>query len=502
MGTMTVKECLMFSADLRLPDCVSKREKEKIVRAVMKDLGISHIADRRVGDALTRGISGGEKRRVSIGMELVTSPHILYLDEPTSGLDSHSAVQVVQCLRELSRQGRTIVFSIHQPRSNIFAQFDEILLLSDGHIAYAGAAQESMEYFEKLGFPCPKNFNPADHIIDVLAQWKDKIPVFSPRESPVTMYQRIEQASYGSMNIAKSPNSPSIESSDSNHPDDYYSGPNTPYPAAQQNESDTPLLQQTSPIYEEKLIPHATSFFSQLVTLSRRTFLNFIRNFFLMPAHYISAIVVGLLLGSIYFQLDTDLDGCQNRIGVIFFMCSILCFTAMSSLELFITERAIYVREKANGYYNPMSYFFSKIFFDLIPLRIVPPILMGGVAYFMIGLHSTLTNFVWFMVIMILFNLVSGGMCILIGAIAPTVASGNVIATLAILCQSLFAGFLVNKGSMPTYLSWLQYLSFWNYSFEALMINEFYNIDIYVNPKCVFLLLLLLLLCCSPSLMD
>jgi ABC-type multidrug transport system permease subunit len=157
----------------------------------------------------------------------------------------------------------------------------------------------------------------------------------------------------------------------------------------------------------------------------------------------------------------------------------------MSSLELFITERAIFVRERANGYYRPLAYFVSKTLFDLIPLRIIPPILMGSIAYFMIGLrhHDSVSHFFYFILILTLFNLVSGALCIMIGAIAPSVASGNVIATILILTSSLFSGFLLNKDSIPKYLSWIQYTSFWNYAFESMCINEFHGVTVVINPK-------------------
>jgi ABC-type multidrug transport system ATPase subunit len=163
METMTVKECIMFSANTRLPDTITKKEKEERVNKVMEDLHIAHIADRSIGSALRRGISGGEKRRVSIAMELVVSPNVMFLDEPTSGLDSHSALVVMNCLCELAKQGRTIAFSIHQPRPNIFDRFDEIILINQGNVVYAGNELGALHHFKQLGHE-PGNLNPADFL--------------------------------------------------------------------------------------------------------------------------------------------------------------------------------------------------------------------------------------------------------------------------------------------------------------------------------------------------
>ena len=135
MGTLTVRETLMYSALLRLPQSMSMEAKRVRVQEVMQELGIDHLADRKIGVPGQRGISGGEKRRVSIAQELVTNPQILFLDEPTSGLDSFSAFVVVETLSRLARNHRRIIIcTIHQPRSNIFALFDRLLLLAEGRM--------------------------------------------------------------------------------------------------------------------------------------------------------------------------------------------------------------------------------------------------------------------------------------------------------------------------------------------------------------------------------
>lgn len=443
MPTLTVRECLMFSANLRLPSCVSTSEKEARVQKAMEDLGISHISERLIGNESTRGISGGEKRRVSIGMELVISPHVLFLDEPTSGLDSYNAFQTIKCLVNLAKKGRTIIFSIHQPRSNIFQQFDEIILINGGDIVYSGPASNAVTHFTNLGHNFPSNTNPADFLIDILTMTPPK-PVKKEIE-----IETIDEYDYG-----REPNDESISS-------ETYS-----------------LL-----VKSKKMMPYATTFLQQFLILSKRSFYNFIRNFYLMPAHFGSSAILGLLLGGIYWKLGINLQACQNRVGVIFFMLSVLGFGAMSSLELFVSERVIYTRERANGYYRSMAYFLSKILFDIIPLRVIPPIIMGSICYYMIGLRAGINHFFWFIFIMVLFNIVAGGMCLVIASLAPNVAAANVIAIAAILVNTLFGGFLINKNTLPNWLSWLFYLSYWNYSFESLLINEFLGMAILIDPK-------------------
>ncbi len=231
------------------------------------------------------------------------------------------------------------------------------------------------------------------------------------------------------------------------------------------------------------LRPYATSFYRQLYYLSGRSFRNFYRDIFLMPVHFFIAIVAGLVLGAIYFKLNNEIFGCQNRIGVFFFTLILLAFAAMSSLDIFLTERAVFVKERANGYYRPLAYFIAKTTFDLIPLRFFPPLLLSAICYYMIGLSPWFYKFLIFTIIMILFNLVAGSVCIAIGSVVRSAAIGNVVAIVVFLIAALFSGYLAQKNSIPVWLSWIKWISFWNYAFEGLMINEFYGLPVILNPE-------------------
>lgn len=165
MGTLTVYETVLYSALLRLPREMSFEDKRMRTLETMHELGIIGIRDSRIGESGRRSISGGEKRRVSIACELVTSPSILFLDEPTSGLDSYNAYNVVESLVQLARNyKRTVIFTIHQPQSNIVALFDKLLLLASGKVVYSGKAEKAQRYFESIGCSCPPGFNIADYL--------------------------------------------------------------------------------------------------------------------------------------------------------------------------------------------------------------------------------------------------------------------------------------------------------------------------------------------------
>lgn len=145
LGTLTVRETVSYSAHLRLPNNLTKEEVRDIVEGTIMEMGLQECADSVIGNWHLRGISGGEKKRLSIALEIITMPKILFLDEPTSGLDSASAFFVVQSLRNIARDGRTVISSVHQPSSEVFALFDDLFLLSGGETVYFGEAKMAVE---------------------------------------------------------------------------------------------------------------------------------------------------------------------------------------------------------------------------------------------------------------------------------------------------------------------------------------------------------------------
>lgn len=166
----TVNETLMFAASLRLPSRLSLEDKQRHVDTVIGKLGLTPARDVIIGGPKVRGVSGGERKRVTIGVELLHNPPLVFLDEPTSGLDSFQAQSVMETLRNLASNGHTVVCSIHQPRSSIYAMVDSLMLLAGGRCAYYGPAGAFCHsYFAGLKHPVPEDFNPADHLLDVIS---------------------------------------------------------------------------------------------------------------------------------------------------------------------------------------------------------------------------------------------------------------------------------------------------------------------------------------------
>ena len=167
VSTFSPREVFTFVANLRLP---SKSEGEKIylVNNLIDTLGLNECADTRIGDSMSKGISGGERRRTSIGIDLITNPSLIFLDEPTTGLDSVTALNLIKLLNGLAESGKTVVSTIHQPSSELFSLFDKIILMVDGHVIYHDDAKKSINYFKKIGMPIPLHSNPVEHYMELL----------------------------------------------------------------------------------------------------------------------------------------------------------------------------------------------------------------------------------------------------------------------------------------------------------------------------------------------
>jgi ABC-type multidrug transport system ATPase subunit len=163
--TSTPREAIMFSAKLRLPRSTTDSQLEKLTNRMIEELGLTTCCDTIVGGELIKGISGGERKRTSVGVELVTKPALVFLDEPTSGLDSYSAVQLCQVLKKVANAGSSVLFTIHQPSSEIFNSFDRLILMNKGRVMFQGPVGEVPDYFSDHGFPSPPNYNPADWVM-------------------------------------------------------------------------------------------------------------------------------------------------------------------------------------------------------------------------------------------------------------------------------------------------------------------------------------------------
>uniref|UniRef100_A0AAR2LAM2 ABC transporter domain-containing protein n=1 Tax=Pygocentrus nattereri TaxID=42514 RepID=A0AAR2LAM2_PYGNA len=409
MGTLTVRENLTFSANLQLsPADHSFSDKAMKVESVIQELGLKDCADTKIGTMFLRGVSGGEKKRCSIGMELITSPSLLFLDEPTTGLDSNTAHMIITLLHKLSRNGRTIIFSIHQPRYSIFQQFDHLTLLNKGEIIYAGSADKAISYFEGLGYKCDPFNNPADFFLDI---------------TNGTLLPQADSAKSENMNggeLVVSENPLAVK-----------------YRQSQLGCSVTEQLQELTEGLKSESRPasdkaqYATPFYYQLMLVSSRTVKNILRNPQTSYAQVFLNIFFGVLVGLIYYQIPNSLpEALQNRTGAFFFLVINMVFGNLSAVELFISERVLFIHENSSGYYRTSVYFLSKVFADLIPNRILPVFIFSAIPYFMMALKPEVEAFFLYCVTMSMVSLSAVSLAFLVSASVGSFAMANIFIAL------------------------------------------------------------------------
>ncbi|KAL2813533.1 hypothetical protein BJX63DRAFT_215002 [Aspergillus granulosus] len=579
LPTLTVHETILTSALLRLPRDMSRSAKEQRVFEVEKQLGIYAIKDQLIGseEGSGRGISGGEKRRVGIACELVTSPSILFLDEPTSGLDAFNAFNVVECLVTLAKTyNRTVIFTIHQPRSNIVALFDRLILLAKGKTVYSGPFSTCQQYFDDAGYACPPGFNIADYLVDLTMHAsaatqfhsdEEDSPLLAVRTDPpktassslravksitsasnasveetpnnsfeysrrpkgkrrASLKQRQDRQLYSRRRDPDAPPTPRTDEEDAvgeaeredtnqqwlrlSHqegqvPPQILEDPDELPPAAP-GQTDLDLMvahfarsdvaqsvreeiasalrnaQAANGSINSGVSSSSASGLSksyarvglgrQFIILSQRTWKNLYRNPMLMLTHYAISILLAVLCGFLFYGLTDDIKGFQNRLGLFFFVLALFGFSTLTSLTVFSTERLLFVRERANGYYHPVTYYAAKVVFDIIPLRLIPPIIMGVIVYPMTGLIPAWGEFFRFILVLVLFNLAAATICLFIGIVFRDGGVANLIGSLVMLFSLLFAGLLLNHDAIPPSALWLQSLSIFHYGFEALIVNE------------------------------
>ena len=461
VSTLTVFENLLFSALLRLPQDMSMSQKIEKVRTVVKTLQLSHAENTRIGASGSRGVSGGEKRRVSVGMELVNNPTILFLDEPTSGLDSYNASVLVNCLHQLAwKTGTAVITSIHQPRTNIFNKFDRLLVLHHGESVYCGPVTSLSPYLANIGSPVPSDYNPADYIIDTLFD-ENNVTNIDESVDPESEHAGKQNMSHPNANPFCAE---SFIASDL-------------YEALKKDIEGIRVAYDDSSKGNGEMANDAGGlrlWLHEVCILSSRNMIGLFRNPLLFAFHLGFSVYFALLLGVIYFNLDmVDLASIQNRLGAFMLMAVFVSFTSLSALPLFWSERSLYIHERSNRFYSPSAYFVSKVFFDIVPLRVIPALVLGLVAYGMLGLRSGSTHLLDFLISLILISCTAASINLILGILIQNIMTGIFTGIIAMIHYFMMTKLFINFDSVSIrFVKILNYVSYFNYGYEAMVQNE------------------------------
>ena len=505
-----MEEYLRFHARLRLPRGTPAAAIDGTVADLVQSLGLQKCAGSRIGDALLRGISGGEQRRLSIAVELLTRPAVLLVDEATTGLDATSAKRIVTLLRQLSVGGVTVVLSVHQPRPDIFAMMAGVLLLSGrGRTVFSGAADAAARHFAHLGHKAPHDVNIADFMLDT---------VIKADEGEVARLEAAFAASAAAQQQAHARGASEYAAALAGV-DGHGAGavaPAAKHAAPLQLQvrcvgallcqcADAKLTREKHAMfacrYEVAVLANfvcsahlcacskrlTTDHAVQLALLTKRKLRTMVRHPWLVATSFGATLATAILLGLTYRGLDRQTPGIQNRFASFFFTILYLALSSLSALPIWAEERALCARERAAGAYGAAAYLVATVAVDLLTLRVLPPLFLATAGYSLMGLRGGVAYRARYWLATTMLNVAGAGATMAVGAATRSVSVANTVAGLCVLVNLLLSGFLLSLHKLPAAVAALSYLSYARYAYELLVVNEFagaegYQLTAFAKP--------------------
>ncbi|XP_003693536.1 ATP-binding cassette sub-family G member 4-like [Apis florea] len=442
---LTVQEAMNVAAELKLT--TSHQQKKQKIDQILVTMSLDTCRHTRTGQ-----LSGGERKRLAIALELINSPPILFLDEPTSGLDSVTSKYCITLLKQLAKAGQTVICSIHQPSASLLNMIDHLYVVADGNCVYSGSTQNLVPYLSSLGLQCPTHYNPADYLMEICnGDYGKYVP---------EMINAIEN---GKNNAWRS----TSNVTNVNHQEEVI---------ALNVTASFQALRQRSPVEiqhvhtRHKGSPdYATNFWKQLIILLKRNAIRLSRDKVLTFTRLSMHFIIALIVGVIYFKVGQDAVYVLDNFNLLFFNIMFLMFSAFSAtVTTFPSELPIIMREHFNRWYKLHSFYLANKLAD-IPIQFTAISLYILIVYYMSDQLLELQRFCLYTLMCFAVSIVAQTFGLLIGT-GMKVQHGMIFGPLTILPFLIFSGFFVQFRDAHPYLRWLFHLSFLKYGFEGVMI--------------------------------
>ncbi|KAL4179934.1 hypothetical protein AMTRI_Chr13g89690 [Amborella trichopoda] len=517
---LTVYETLMFAADLRLGPIPSSDKKLRVEKLI-EQLGLTDSRNTYIGDEGTRGISGGERRRVSIGIDIIHGPSLLFLDEPTSGLDSTNAYGVIEKVHHIARSGSTVILTIHQPSSRIQLFLDHLIVLAQGQLIYQGSPKDVAHHLGRMGRRVPPGESATEYLIDVIQDYNRSelgvgpiadfrrtgvrpplLPGATALPSPSPMPARGPRNAYDHSVRPKSPwsgtQSGVMEALGLTRPSDWKSrnraslSPSYYYSKAILSGTPTPrssdytvkeadyLTQYTpqNPFFASHLAPNfANPFLSETWVLMRRNFVNIRRTPELFLSRQMVLTVMGLMMATMFMKPKDDTQGITARLSFFIFTVCLFFFSSNDAVPAFIQERFIFVRETSHNAYRASSYVISGLI-TYLPFLALQAATYSGIVWFALSLRG---EFLYFLLVLYVSLISTNSFVMFVSSVVPNYILGyaSVIAFTALFF--LFCGYFLNHDAIPRGWRWMNVISTMKYPYEGLLINEYATTDCFAK---------------------
>ncbi|XP_012222254.2 ATP-binding cassette sub-family G member 4 isoform X1 [Linepithema humile] len=507
-ANLTVAEAMKVAANLKLSSQINKTEKDEVIQEILETLGLSEHRH-----TMTSNLSGGQKKRLSIALELVNNPPIMFFDEPTSGLDSSSCFQCISLLKTLARGGRTIICTIHQPSARLFEMFDALYTLAEGQCIYQGSTSQLVPFLATIGLNCPSYHNPASFIIEVsCGEYGDNIknlvnainngkydirdgqpfPETKEGMNNCTASTGILKNGDTAMEKAKIKDKNDVSNLEEKFPEDKsnditngklisdYATNDIAKQAIdvaisvdidKKDNTNVALLDESIIVTPER---YPTSEFSQFYIILKRALLFSRRDWTLMYLRLFAHLLVAFLISALYYDIGNDGAKVLSNLGFLFFNMLFLMYTSMTITILsFPLELPVLLKENFNRWYSLKSYYLAITISDL-PFQCIFCVMYVTIVYFLTSQPPDMMRYGMFLSTCLLISFVAQSVGLVVGA-AMNVQNGVFLAPVMSVPFLLFSGFFVSFDAIPVYLRWITYLSYIRYGFEgtALTIYSF-----------------------------
>ncbi|EJT48418.1 hypothetical protein A1Q1_02550 [Trichosporon asahii var. asahii CBS 2479] len=425
LGVLTVRETITYAARLTQSG-MTKGEIRTRVDQIITDLGLQSCADLKIGTPIQRGISGGQRRRVTVGTGLVTFPRVLFLDEPTSGLDSTSAREVMASIKRIAEaEGIIVIATIHAPSIEALSLFDKMMILAQGRTAFLGTLQQANDRCNAIGFPIPEYMNPANHLLDLVG-------TDFMHEDKATALERLLAA----------------------HVEE-------PLPEPKSFGAPVALRKR----------PWSANINATLI-LSERTLLNYSRNLLAYGVRFGMYLGMALLLATIWIRLGDSDSIINDRLSVHFFSVAFLGFMSVAGIPSFLEERSVFLRERKNGLYGPLPFVLSNTVV-MLPFMFICAFAFSVIIYWAIGLHPGANAFWRFVAFLYLAVLCAEAQAQVIAALVPIFIAALALTAFMNGFWMCVQGYFIKARSLPRFWYYsFHFMDFQTFAFDILVKND------------------------------
>lgn len=443
-AVLTVEETLIFSASFYT---ASEAEQKRRADDAISLLGLEKQRQTPVGNIILRGLSGGQRRRLSVGNELVAAPGILLLDELTSGLDSTAANSVMTSMQRVCKlRHTTMVVNIHQPAETLFKLADSLLLLSGGRVAYCGAAPGAVGYFtEKMQKPVPEMTSSSEYLLDLInSDFTDPVVVNEILDAWPEISEHTATLTHMIEAVKKDDGDPNVNN------------------------------RTTDPIENVLKQNVGVGFAHHTWVLTKRCFLNALRNPLVIWLRMFMYVALSLMIGTVWLRIGNKADVVVDIVGVLFFVAAFMVFMSVSVLPAFLEEKAVFVRERANGSYSVPAFVIAHTIVD-VPFMALQALVCGSIVYWLVGLNAAWDRFLFFLLDLFVSFMVAESIMLLVSAVVPVAIVGIALGAMIYGAFMIVQGFFVKLENIGWWWRWMHWIGMHSYSFSAFMYNEFHG---------------------------